>query len=80
MNSTLVRRDQFTITPEGIIHKPTDAAFTPYPGEAYSGIMRMGQLCNKHPNGNGFDADEVQRLMRELWAEYVTRNPQLFKR
>ena len=31
MESTLVMRDQFNITPQGIVHKPTDAAFTPYP-------------------------------------------------
>jgi hypothetical protein len=25
----LVRRDQFNITPQGIIHKPTDSHFAP---------------------------------------------------
>ena len=38
MESTLVRRDQFNITPQGIVHKPTAAAFTPYPGDPYSGM------------------------------------------
>jgi hypothetical protein len=33
MKSSLVRRDQFNITPQGIVHKPTDAAFTPYAGD-----------------------------------------------
>jgi hypothetical protein len=79
MESTLVRRDQFNITPQGIVHKPTDAAFTPDPGDPYSGIERLGQLCNKHPNGSGFRTDDVRRMMRELWAEYVASNPQLFK-
>jgi len=37
MANILVRRDQFNITPQGIVHKPTDAAFTPYPGDPYSG-------------------------------------------
>jgi len=79
MESTLVRRDQFNITPQGIVHKPTDAAFTPNPGDPYSGIERLGQLRNKYPNGSGFRIEDVQRVMRELWAEYVTGNPQLFK-
>ena len=79
MESTLVRRDQFNITPQGIVHKPTAAAFTPYPGDPYSGMTRKRQLSNKHPNGIGFSADKVQRMMRELWVEYVTRNPTLFK-
>jgi hypothetical protein len=79
MENILVRRDQFNITPQGIVHKPTDAAFTPYPGNPYSGITRMGQLGNKHPNGSGFRSDDVQRMMRELWVEYVNANPKLFK-
>ena len=28
MANILVRSDQFNITPQGILHKPTDAAFT----------------------------------------------------
>jgi len=71
MANVLVRRDQFNITPQGIVHKPTDAAFTPYPGDPYSGITRLGHLSNKHPNGNGFNPEDVQRMMWELWVEYV---------
>jgi hypothetical protein len=55
MTDVLVRRDQFSITPQGIVHKPTDAAFRPDPDDPYSGIRRMGQLGSEHPNnGNGF--------------------------
>jgi len=78
MESKLVRRDQFNITPQGIVHKPTDAAFTPNPGDPFSGIDRLGQLGNKDPNGSGFKAEDVQKMMRELWAEYVASNPQQF--
>jgi hypothetical protein len=80
MESTLVRRDQFNISPQGIIHKPTDAAFTPYFGDLHSGTMRFGTLGNKHPNGNSYRPDDVQRMMRELWAEYVAANSEMFKR
>ena len=80
METTLVRRDQFSITPQGIVHRPTDAAFTPNPGDPYSGIERLGQLRNNHPNGSGFRTQDVQRMMRELWAEYVAGNQQLFKK
>jgi hypothetical protein len=79
MENSLVRRDQFNISPQGIIHTPTDAAFTPRPGDPYSGILRMGQFGNNHPNGSGLNFDDVERLMRELWAEYVACNPQLFE-
>jgi hypothetical protein len=80
MESLLVRRDQFSITPQGIVHRPTDAAFTPYPGHSFSGIERSGQLNNKCPNGNSFSTEDVWRMMRELWSEYVAANPQLFDR
>jgi hypothetical protein len=70
----LVRRDQFNITPQGIIHEPTDAAFTPNRGDPHSGMMRIGSLGNALPNTANYNPDEVQRIMRELWAEYVGRD------
>jgi hypothetical protein len=66
MKSSLVRRDQFNISPQGIVHKPTDAAFTPSPGDPLSGFTRLGTLGNKHPNGNDYNSDDVQRMTREL--------------
>jgi hypothetical protein len=80
MANTLIRRDQFNITPQGIVHKPTHAAFTPHPGDPFSGTMRLAQLGNVLPSGEDYRPDEVQRIMRELWAEYVAANPDLFKR
>ena len=56
MANILVRRDQFNITPDGIVHKPTDAAFTPYPGDPHSGITRLG-----HRNGTSFSPEVVRR-------------------
>ena len=80
MESTLVRRDQFSISPQGIIHKPTDAAFTPHFSDPRRGTIRLGSLGNKHPNGNGYRPEDVQRMMRELWAEHVAANSEMFKR
>jgi hypothetical protein len=79
MENTLVRRDQFNITPKGIVHKPTDAAFIPSPGDPRSGTVRLGQLGNQTPNGSEYRAEDVQRMMRELWEEYVANNPESFK-
>jgi len=80
MKSNLVTRDQFNISPQGIVHKPTDAGFTPNPGEPMTGTMRLGTLGNQQPNGNGYNADDVQRIMGELWAEYVAAaNRELFE-
>jgi hypothetical protein len=77
MAANLVRRDQFNITPQGIIHKPTDAAFTPFPGDPFSGTRRAGRRALA--NGEEYLPDEVQRIMRELWTEYVTANADLLK-
>ena len=79
MERSLVRRDQFNTTPQGIVHKPTDAAFTPSLDNPLSGTIRLGKLGNKDVNRNGYNSDDVQRLMRELWAEYVAANPRTFK-
>ena len=79
MESNLVRRDEFNISPQGIVHKPTDAAFTPRPGNPLSGTTRLGSLANEPPNGNGYRPEDVLRIMREMWAEYVAANPRMFK-
>jgi len=75
-----VKRDQFDVSPFGIVHKPTDAAFTPDPADPHSGIMRLGALGNSPPNGAGFNSGDVCRIMTELWIEYVENNPKLFRR
>jgi hypothetical protein len=80
MESNLVRRDQFNISPQGIVHKPTDAGFTPHPGDPLSGTTRLGSLGNEPPNGNGYRPDVVLRMMHELWAEYVAAIPGMFER
>lgn len=71
MTSILVRRDQFNVTPQGVIHKPTGASLTPGLGDSRSGTIRLGQLGNVLPTGDVYDTEEVKRIMRELWADYV---------
>ena len=78
MEHCLVRRDQFNISPQGIVHKPTDASFTPDPSDPFSGTMRLGQLCSSPRHGGGFRPDDVRRIMRELWVDYVVTHPHLF--
>jgi hypothetical protein len=79
MADILVRRDQFNITPEGIVHKPTDAAFIPSPGDPLKGTLRLGSLGAALPNGDKFRARTVNRMMSDLWEEYVQANQALFK-
>src|SRR3974390_2806254 len=69
--SAPVRRDQFEISPKGITHLPTGAAYSPHPGAPHSGNMNPGQLGNVLPNGEDYRPHEVQAMMELLWAEYV---------
>jgi hypothetical protein len=79
VKNTLVRRDQFNISPQGILHKPTEAAFTPYPADPHSGVWRAGQLDQGLAGGNIYDSKEVRRIMGELWVEYVVANKSMFR-
>ena len=80
MASTLVTRNQFNVTPQGVVHKPTQAAFIPHPGDPHSGTVRLGQLLNQPPNGGQYPPEVVQRMMRELWTEFVAKNLEVKKR
>ena len=76
--ATLVTRNQFNVTPHGVVHKPTEAAFIPSPGDPLLGTMRLGQLVNQQPNGREYRVEDVQRIMGELWEEFVASNPEIF--
>jgi hypothetical protein len=47
-----VKRDQFGVSPHGIVHKSTDAAFTPDPGDSSSGSCASANFIIA--NGAGF--------------------------
>ena len=78
MASILIRRDQFNITPQGIVHKPTDSHFAPHAGDPYTGNIHLGQVGNVVPAGERYDSVQLKRMMMQLWTEYVTANPNLF--
>jgi hypothetical protein len=80
MASILVRRDQFNITPQGIIHKPTDSHFAPHVGDPYAGSIGLGQLRNVGRVGERYDPDQVKKMMMQLWTEYVAANSDLFNK
>ena len=70
---TKVTRDQFEISNSGIEHKPTGYSFTPHPGSPHSGTIRKGHHGSKLPSGEGYRPDEVESMMRKLWADHVGR-------
>ena len=74
----LVTRNQFNVTPQGVVHKPTDAAFVPDRSNPNQGTVRLGQLANTQPTGPEYPVEDVLRLMRELWEEFTASNPKSF--
>jgi hypothetical protein len=77
---TSVTREQFVVTAEGVTHLPTGAKFTPHPDSPGSGNMHLGQLGSRSKSGEYHRPEQVQAMMRRLWAEYVADNPYAFKR
>ena len=78
MVNELVTRDQFNVTPDGVVHKPTDAAFIPNPSGPSSGTVRLGQLANTHPTAREYPVEDVLRIMSELWAEFLGQATQVY--
>jgi hypothetical protein len=74
-----VTREQFVVTAEGVTHTPTGATFTPQPGNPYVGNIQSGQLGHKSKSGEDHRPDQVQAMLRRLWAEYVADNPHIIK-
>ena len=77
--STPVRRDQFKISPSGITHTPTGAAYAPHLGAPHSGNMNLGPAWKRTRDGEDYRPHEVQAMMEQLWADYVAANPRLFE-
>ena len=80
MASILIRRDQFNITPQGIVHKPTDSRFAPHADDPYSGSIRIGQVGNVVPVGERYDSVQLKKMMMQLWTEYVAENSNLVRK
>jgi hypothetical protein len=48
-------------------------------GDPLKGTLRLGSLGAALPNGDKFPARAVNRMMRDLWKEYVKANQALFE-
>ena len=70
MAHTKVKRDQFVIARNRIIHTPTGASFSSYPGQdqtiATVNWSRCGEVL---PTGEDFSRDDVGRMAENLMRE-----------
>ena len=64
---SMVTRNQFEITDDGITHKPTGYSFTRGAGE------NMGQLGKVLSLSEYYRPDEVKEWTRRLWLEYTRK-------
>jgi hypothetical protein len=61
--------NEYEVTPNGVLHLPTEARFTANPGVPTSGWWRTGRLGTA--SGEGYDAKKVKEEMLRLWAEHL---------
>jgi hypothetical protein len=62
---SMITREQFEITDEGITHKPTGYS------RKRNGDEDMGQTGKKLPSGEYYRSDEVRAWAERLWIEHV---------
>ena len=61
--------EEFEISDTGILHKPTEASFVPFPGRPTAGTWHDGRL-NTTPE---YDAEEVKDMMRKIFADHLIK-------
>ncbi len=69
MPRVTVREDQFEVSGDQVVHLPTRAKWTAYPGQREPHIKNLGRLGGVLPNGDDFRVDEVERVALKLLAE-----------
>ena len=62
--------DEFDVSDEGVVHRPTEYSFRPIPGDPTRGSVRMGMLDKEVPEDERYDAEEVKRMARRLWSKH----------
>ena len=67
-------KDEFVISDEGIMHRPTEYSFVPFPGNPTHGSIREGMIGKVLADGRRYSPKDVENLCRRLWAQHLTRN------
>jgi hypothetical protein len=61
--------EEFEVKENEVIHTPTDATYTAYPGEATPHMITPGMLGSVLPNGDDYWEHEVAEIALKLLAE-----------
>ena len=73
MPYTLVKREQFEVAKNGVVHTPTGASFLAYEGIAEPHSVNWGRCGDVLPNGDDFSRAEVQQMAIQLMRERPTK-------
>jgi hypothetical protein len=68
MTRTRVTDDQFEIEDNEVVHLPTGARWTAYPGRAEPHLYSAGMIGSVLPNGEDYRLDDVQPIALRLLA------------
>jgi hypothetical protein len=60
--------DEFEVQENEVIHKPTNARFTAYPGIPHLHSFNRSRLGDILPNGDDYEIGAVQRIAEQLLA------------
>jgi hypothetical protein len=65
-------REEFEVSDEGVVHRPTEYSFRPMPGHPTRGTVRMGLLDKEVSEDQRYDREKVQQMARKLWAQHLS--------
>jgi hypothetical protein len=66
-------REEFEIKENEVLHKPTNATWTAYPGVGEPHLFRRSMLGSVLQNGDDYREDEVTAMARTLLAERLKK-------
>lgn len=66
---TPVKRDDFEIRDNEVVHKPTGARFSAYPGSKATKSVNWGRADEVLESGANYDRDEILRCAEELLSK-----------
>ena len=73
MASTRVSQEQFELMDDVVIHTPTGAKFTAYPGEGQPHNVNWGKCGDLLANGDDYSREDVFQCAKKLLSERLQK-------
>jgi len=72
MAGTKVTREQFEILTDAVVHTPTGARFSAYPGRPEISQENLGRAGDRLENGDDYRPEDVRAMAKQLLRERIT--------